>query len=117
MSDWWISPVDGHRHALAFGDRPDDCAVCAVAAERDRLREQYDEVVGHNNEFARTCAAHVAERDRLRAVVAEYQRTHHALDHALDDDQVDDAMPAMREWQAAQQALLDMPTGDAKEGT
>lgn len=55
-----------------------------------------------------------AERDRLRAAVAEYQRTYHALDHALDDHQTDDVEPQMREWQAARDALLDTPAGPAR---
>lgn len=37
-----------------------------LTAERDRL-------IGHLNEYARSCAAHVAERDRLRESVARYK--------------------------------------------
>lgn len=57
------------------------------------------------------------ERDRLRAVVAAYQRAYHVLDHAFDDDDVDSVGPQYRDWKAAQMALLDTPTGDGKEGT
>lgn len=58
-----------------------------------------------------------AERDRLRAVVARYQRTYHVLDHALDDNDVDSVDAQFDDWKAAQAALLDTPTGDAKGAT
>jgi hypothetical protein len=47
-----------------------------------------------------------AERDRLRAVVAEYQRTDRALEEALEDPKVTDAQPVARAFRAAQAALL-----------
>lgn len=59
----------------------------------------------------------IVERDRLRAVVAEFQRTYHALDHALDDDSVEGVTVQVHEWNAARDALLDTPTADVKEAT
>lgn len=126
-SPYYVSPVDGHDHFTRQGRR--ECAVCSAEAERDRLRrllgngEGYDsleewigalqgEVLGLREELALATES----RDDLRAVVKAYQRTYHALDHDLDDNNVNSVGSQFDDWKAAQDALLEMPTADAARG-
>jgi hypothetical protein len=103
--DWWTSPIDHHGHP--DGPRPDECAVCALQVDRDRLRVEGDALHEWGHQLAASGKALVAElerlgadavglrmllteataeRDQLRAVV---NGTIHALDAVLADEQSD----------------------------
>lgn len=82
------------------------------AANRDR-RFAWEELKRENG-------LHVAarnERNELRAVIAEYQRAYHVLDHDIDSEDVDFIGPQFLAYKNAQAALLDMPTADPEEPT
>lgn len=104
----YVSPINGHFHYSESARRV--CAVCSLEDDRDRG----DAELGHQLEHVDRLTA---ERDRLRDAVAAYQRTYHALDGAFDDDNIDSVGPQYCDWKAAQNALLELPTADAGEGT
>lgn len=94
------------RHAYA------ECNI-----ERRAALSSLDSTQAHLLEADRKRHNAEAGRDRLRAVVAEYQRTLHQLDADLEDDHVDSVGPQCRDWKKAQTALLELPTADAEDGT
>lgn len=94
-----------------------------TAAQAEAERDDADKILTDLTDHIRNVTGGkgidglVAERNRLRAVIAEYQRTLNRLDADLEDDDVDGVGPQYRDWKAAQRALLDTPTTDNPEGT
>lgn len=102
--DWWTSPIDHHGHP--DGPRPDECAVCALQVDRDRLRVEGDALRewGHHLEAGtKILAAELArlrddvtglrmlltettaERDQLRAGVERAEREWSGMRDARDE--------------------------------
>lgn len=112
--DEFISPIDRHRHLGEQGR--DECAVCNVAAERTQylaLLALVYRCLGRPQpppddprQVVDLVKEAVAERDRLRAVVAEYQCTKAACESAIEDETVDSAVDERHAWQAAEANLL-----------
>jgi chromosome segregation ATPase len=62
--EWWTSPIDHHGHA--DGPRPDECAVCALQLDRDRLRVEGDALHEWGHQLEAIGKALAAELEKLR---------------------------------------------------
>lgn len=86
--DWWVSPVDGHRHAARLvqggADGPDveNCAVCALEAERDRLRAVMEAALLEHDRWA--ALPLVPPPDKHNNWVLAHEALHEAVMEALD---------------------------------
>jgi hypothetical protein len=98
--DWWVSPVDKHRHALSRGRSPDECPVCALEAKNERLQAEVDT-------WRALAWKASSDADRLRAVVQAAKRASFLYESRLatDGDLVDQLRPAMRDLDRALSGL------------
>jgi hypothetical protein len=110
---WWTSPIDHHQHSAKIGPRPNDCAVCGLAAENERLQAEVDK-------WSDLAWKASSDADRLRAVA---WGSAHAIEAVLSDELADLRPPssiilrtvARRLWKETSGLDISEPMGSEAE--